>query len=142
METKPALSQSLVLLVVLLMTPAVVQAQTESPSNFLYTINSTYNTIYTYTPSVTYHFDTYTITFGADNNHVPAVIIPSSINGIPVTSIGNYATTSEGTSITIPDSVTSIGVSAFGGGSSGDLTNVVIGSGVTNIGSYAFADQT
>src|ERR1041385_7545243 len=110
MKTKTALSQSLVLLAVLLIMPAVMQAQTENPSNFCYTINTTFNTIYN---CGTHYFDTYTITFGNDNNPVTAVTIPSSINGIPVTSIANNATTSVGTSITIPDSVTSIGVYAF-----------------------------
>ena len=44
-----------------------------------------------------------------------AVTIPDSINGLPVTSIGNFAfyTQSALTSISIPDNVTSIGYEAF-----------------------------
>ena len=60
-------------------------------------------------------------------------IIPDS-----VTSIGNSAfrNCSGLTSITIPDSVTSIGYYAFRGCSG--LTSVTIGNGVTSIGDYAF----
>ena len=54
-----------------------------------------------------------------------------------ITEIGNYAFSGyKGTSITIPDSVTSIGSWAFSVCSG--LTSVTIGNGVTSIGSYAF----
>ncbi len=71
-----------------------------------------------------------------------AVTIPASIAGLPVTTIGDHAfdTNSDGasvTSVTIPDSVTSIGDSAFEG--CGGLANITIPGSVTNIGSYAFA---
>jgi len=93
------------------------------------------------------------------------LVIPDTIDGNPVTSIGEGAfedctsltsitignsVTSIGagafngctslTSITIPDSVTSIGASAFGGCTS--LTSVTIGNSVTSIGEGAFADCT
>ncbi|MDE6775588.1 MAG: leucine-rich repeat domain-containing protein, partial [Ruminococcus sp.] len=44
------------------------------------------------------------------------VVIPSEIDGLPVTGIGDYAffDCSGLTSVTIPDSVISIGESAFG----------------------------
>ncbi|KAB2653639.1 MAG: leucine-rich repeat domain-containing protein, partial [Verrucomicrobia bacterium] len=66
------------------------------------------------------------------------LIIPSTINGLPVTSIGDSAFygSYELTSITIPNSITSIGEAAFYGCSG--LTSITIPSGVTFIGSEAF----
>jgi hypothetical protein len=67
-----------------------------------------------------------------------AVIIPDTINGLPVTSIGNFAFENKPgvTNVTIPGSVTSIGSCAFLGTG---LTSLTIGRGVTNIGTAAFA---
>jgi len=90
-----------------------------------------------------------------------AVTVPDFINGLPVTSIGDFAFASctNVTSITMPNSVTMVGQSAFDRcnylasvrlsdalssiqdgafASCGGLTNVMIPSGVTNIGSGAF----
>ena len=66
-----------------------------------------------------------------------SVIIPSTINGLPVTAIRDNAFNGINslTSVTIPDSVTSIGTS-FNYCTS--LTNVTIGNSVTSIGSDAF----
>jgi len=65
------------------------------------------------------------------------VTIPSNIGGKSVTSIGNQAFTDSGiTGITIPDSVTSIGVEAFF--SCRSLSNATIGNGIKIIGDYAF----
>ena len=66
------------------------------------------------------------------------IVIPSAYNGLPVTSIGNYAFEGRSslTSITIPDSVTSIGIYAFEGCTS--LTSINIPDGVTSIGLSAF----
>jgi BspA type Leucine rich repeat region (6 copies) len=70
------------------------------------------------------------------------VTIPSSINNLPVTAIGQSAFTGDYMnlgSIIIPGSVTSIGEDAFT--SCTYLTNALIGGGVTNIGAYAFQDD-
>lgn len=75
---------------------------------------------------------------GPSNN----VVIPSTTNGYPVTSIGNGAffngqqIYSRLTSITLPNSVTNIGNSAFN--SCYGLTNISLGAGVVTIGTNAF----
>ncbi len=67
------------------------------------------------------------------------LVIPSTYQGSPVTSIGNNAFENciGITSTTIPDSVTSIGSNAFSGCTS--LTRITIPDSVTSIGSYAFS---
>jgi hypothetical protein len=67
-----------------------------------------------------------------------SVIIPSTINDLPVTSIGDDAFFHDTslTNVTIPDSVTSIGSSAFYDCVS--LASIAIPGGVSNIGDYAF----
>jgi len=66
-----------------------------------------------------------------------SVVIPDRIQGLPVTSIGKIAflNSKNLTSVTIPDSVTSIGDSAFYGSS---LTNVTIPNSVISIENGAF----
>lgn len=64
-------------------------------------------------------------------------IIPDTLDGYPVTTIGDYAFNYSGIKkIVIPDSVTSIGGYAFL--FCEDLKDVTIGSGVTEIDCYAF----
>ena len=70
-----------------------------------------------------------------------AVIIPATINDLPVTGIGYEAFLGSSlTSVTIPDSVISLGDSAFENCYS--LTNVVIPDSVTSIGELAFNECT
>lgn len=66
------------------------------------------------------------------------VVIPSEIEGLPVTSIGEQAFNAcyNLTSVDIPDSVTNIGIQAFIGCSG--LTSIKIPDSVTNIGASAF----
>ncbi|MGH7971662.1 MAG: leucine-rich repeat domain-containing protein, partial [Limisphaerales bacterium] len=81
-----------------------------------------------------------TITITGSTGARGAVTIPSTINGLPVTSIGNDAFSPCGnlpTSITIPDSVTNIGAFAFNGCTG--LANVNLGNGVVSIGAWAFS---
>jgi hypothetical protein len=107
-------------LLLLLTLPAVVQAQ------LTYTTNN----------------GAITITGCLYNGSVTNVTIPSTINGLPVTSIGSEAFGSclELTNVTIPDSVTSIGANAF----SGDyfLVNVSLGNSLASIGNYVFQNCT
>jgi len=67
-----------------------------------------------------------------------AVIIPSTANGLPVTSIGeaSFEDNFSLTSVVIPDSITNIGDEAFSDCYS--LTSVTLGTNVLDIGSHAF----
>ena len=82
--------------------------------------------------------DGYSVTsigdYAFDSNALTSVTIPNS-----VTSIGDYAFDSNAlTSVTIPNSVTSIGTGAFYNNA---LTSVTIGSSVTSIGDAAFENN-
>jgi hypothetical protein len=113
-SSRSACALSLLPLLLLLTLPAVVEAQ------FYYTTNNGAITITGY--------------YGPGD----AVTIPSTINGLPVTSIGAsvFAFNGKLTSVTIPNSVTSIGADAFE--SCYSLTSVTIPNRVTSLGDGAF----
>lgn len=105
------------------------------------TITGATFTITVTAPSRDFTFDATTGTIKKYNGNDAVVNIPSEINGTPVTTIGNAAfRDSSVTSVTIPDSVTSIHDSAFGFCS--QLTNISIPNSVTFIGFSAFNSCT
>jgi len=106
------------LAVLILAMPAMLQAQ------FDYVINADGTSI--------------TIT-GYSTTGFADVIIPTTINGLPVTGIGDgaFGGVYAMTSVTIPASVASIGEGAFA--TCYSLTNATIPDGVISIGDYAFS---
>ena len=117
-----ACATKLLPLLLLLTQPAVVQGQsyTDSYGTWYYTTTND------------------TITVAGYTGPGSAVIIPSQINNLPVTSIGSYAFWEcLLTSVTIPDSVITIGDDAFHG--CYPLTSVTIPNSVTSIGDGAFS---
>jgi len=119
MKTKRNSLQICLLGVLLLALPVVVQAQ------FTFTTNT----------DGSLNISAYTGSGGA-------VIIPSTNNYLPVTSIGDivFAYYSGLTSVVIPHGITSIGEETFT--ICDNLTNVTISDSVTNIGDQAFASST
>jgi hypothetical protein len=113
----------------------VVCAARLLPLLLLLTVSTVVQAQYTYTAD----HDQMTITRYDCSSGSGAITIPSTINGLPVTSFGNEAFSfcTNLSSITIPHSVISIGNSAFEGCTS--LTNVTIPDSVTSIGSWAFS---
>ena len=78
-----------------------------------------------------------TITITGYHGPGGAVVIPATITGLPVTTIGDNAFVGQPfTSVTIPNSVTNIGAYAFEACSS--LTSVTIPDSVTSLGEQAF----
>ena len=116
MQTNQRTSPWLLRMALLLALPAVVQAQ------FSYTTN------------------TGTIAITGYTGPGGAITIPSFINGLPVTSIGEEAFVFcfGLDSVTIPNTVTSIGTLAFSNCSG--LTNITIPNSVASLGDMAFAD--
>lgn len=105
---------------------------TKTGATFTVTVAAATNTFY-FNPT------TGTITKYIESDTV--VVIPSKINGVTVETIDHAAFfNSVVTSVTIPDSVTSIGDNAFGFCS--QLTNISIPNSVTDIGFSAFAHCT
>jgi len=87
----------------------------------------------------TYSTTNGTLTITAYTGPGGDVVIPDTLDGLPVTSIGArafYSTSVGVTSVTIPNSVTNIGDFAFY--ACQYMTNVTIGNGVASIGQHAF----
>ncbi len=92
-----------------------------------------------YVPYYTYEIvDGGAVITKADYSLAGDVIIPDTLDGYPVTEIGDkvFSWKTMITSVVIPDSVIKIGEEAFGACHS--LTSIKIGSGVKHIGRYAF----
>jgi hypothetical protein len=89
---RDAQDSALLALLLLLVLPAVVQGQ------------------------FAYEFTNGTVTITGYTGPGGAVVIPSEVNGVPVTGIGNgtFQLRDNVASVTIPNSVTSIGDNAFG----------------------------
>ena len=90
----------------------------------------------------TYTTNNGTITITGYTGFGGALIIPDTINGLLVTSIGNAAFQSCTSliTVTIPNTLTSIGAGAFSGCSS--LFSLTIGNGVISLGAGAFSSCT
>jgi hypothetical protein len=106
--------------------------------------STVYYTVEAYTPGLEFTLidgnTAYSVSRGTATD--ATVIIPSVYNGLPVTTIGdeilNFGNYTTMTSVTIPSSVTSIGILAFSGCSG--LTSVTIPNSVTSIGGNAFTN--
>ncbi len=128
MRTKLALLQNTFLLAIFLIVPAAAHAQ------YYYYTNSAGIWV------CGLEGDSLTLMQYKDTVSASAVTIPDVIDGLPVTSIGpaafNLEVAGAVTSVTIPDTVTTIEANAFAGSS---VTNVLIANSVTNIGEFAFS---
>ena len=90
----------------------------------------------------TYTIDSGQVTITGYTGSGGAVSIPDTINGMPVTRIGDYAfyITATLTSVTIPNGVTSIGDRAFF--NCANLTAITLPASLTSIGNWAFQSCT
>jgi glucuronoarabinoxylan endo-1,4-beta-xylanase len=113
-----------------------------SGSSFTYTLPAMSVVTFVGQAYFNYTFTNGTITITGYTGPGGAVTIPSTINGYPVTGIGNFAFDgcTSLTSVLIGTNITSIGYNAFL--NCYGLTNVTIPGSVTNIGFVAFGNCT
>jgi hypothetical protein len=130
MKTHPTLIKAFLPWTLLLLLSAIGQAQTFTNSYGVWDYTPTNGAI-----AITGFYGSGSVFTGSN----AAVTIPSSINGLTVTTIdanacyGNYMSL---LSVTIPNTVTTIGNYAFA--ECTYLTNVLIGGSVTRLGDYVF----
>ncbi len=117
---KKTLAIILAILMIVTTVPFAFAAEEYTEGNFIYTVENGEATIIRYA------------------GHDKVVVIPDTLGGYPVTTIGDRAFYyfRSITEITIPDSVTTIGASAFE--SCESLTEITIPDSVTTIGASAF----
>ncbi len=132
MKIQPARRERFLLFVLLLLIPVAAPAQqqfnyTNNDGIWIYTTNGSTANLLKYENTVA----------------ATAVAIPATFSSKPVISIGEsaFSPASAGAlvSVSIPDTVSSIGDSAF---LNSTVTSVLISDNVTNIGSYAFENSS
>lgn len=117
----------------------VIQIQPETLYNKLNLGNAAKSYTETTIDNIKYHiYSEYAEMFECDKNVEGSIIIPSNVNGIPITSIYHYSFhgCSKLKSVSLPDGIMTIGNHAFSECS--ELESINIPNSVTDIGNWAF----